>query len=93
MPSKKTTPPEQPALDVPVCRRLWTAKETGEFLGVPVNTLHSWRYLGNGPAAYRVGRALRYDPDTVRRWLAETCATTQSGPRAPYRPTRPRPAA
>ncbi len=74
---------EQPRLLVlPVCERLWSAREVGEFLGVPVATLHQWRYLGNGPAAYRVGKYLRYDPDTVRRWLAEQCASPVRGPAA-----------
>jgi DNA-binding transcriptional MerR regulator len=45
-----------------------------EFLGVPVTTLHRWRYEGIGPHAFRVGRHLRYDPDVVRRWLVEDCA-------------------
>ena len=44
------------------------------FLGVPIATLHQWRYLGRGPAAFRVGKHLRYDPDAVRRWLVDECA-------------------
>ncbi len=51
--------------------RTWTAAEVAEFLGVPVRTLHQWRYLGTGPPAYRVGRHLRYLPDEVFRWLRE----------------------
>lgn len=74
---------ERPALVVlPACERLWSAREVGDFLGVPVATLHQWRYLGTGPAAYRVGKYLRYDPDTVRRWLAEQCASPVHGPAA-----------
>jgi hypothetical protein len=42
-------------------------------VGVPVATLHRWRYLGTGPAAFRVGKHLRYDPDVVRRWLVDEC--------------------
>jgi DNA-binding transcriptional MerR regulator len=52
-----------------------------EFLGISVATLHQWRYLGTGPAAYRVGRHLRYDPAIVRRWVAEHYSTG-SGPAA-----------
>jgi Helix-turn-helix domain len=51
--------------------RLWTVQEVAEFLVIPVATLHQWRYLGTGPAAYRVGRHLRYDPAAVRAWLDE----------------------
>jgi excisionase family DNA binding protein len=49
--------------------RLLSADEVAEFLGIPVSTLYQWRHRGCGPAAYRVGRHLRYDPSTVRAWL------------------------
>lgn len=57
----------------PQCDQLWSAPEVAAFLQVPVTTLHQWRYHGIGPAAYRVGRHLRYDPAVVRRWLVEDC--------------------
>jgi hypothetical protein len=57
----------------PTCERLWTIQDVSAFLGVPVATLHQWRYLGAGPAAFRVGKHLRYDPDVVRRWLVDEC--------------------
>ena len=56
------------------CARLWSVNDVSRFLGVPVSTLHQWRYLGRGPAAFRVGKHLRYDPDVVRRWLMESCS-------------------
>lgn len=56
------------------CVRLWTAQDVANFLGVPVSTLHQWRYHGTGPAAFRVGKHLRYDPDVVRRWLVDSCS-------------------
>jgi hypothetical protein len=43
------------------------------YLGVPVKTLHKWRYIREGPPTFKVGRHLRYDPDAVRRWLVEQC--------------------
>ena len=58
----------------PACDRLWSTLEVSRFLGVPVSTLHQWRYLGRGPAAFRVGKHLRYDPNAVRRWLVDDCA-------------------
>ena len=58
----------------PSCVRLWTVKDVADFLGVPISTLHQWRYLGTGPAAFRVGKHLRYDPDVVRRWLVDHCS-------------------
>jgi len=49
--------------------RLWTAKEVGYFLGVPVQTLYQWKCEGRGPACRRVGRFLRYRPQDVRAWV------------------------
>jgi predicted site-specific integrase-resolvase len=66
------------AAPAPTCERLWTTKEVSAFLGVPVATLHQWRHAGTGPAAFRVGRHLRYDPDVVRRWLVEECTGRES---------------
>lgn len=58
----------------PTCERLWTVNDVSDFLGVPVSTLHQWRYHGTGPAAFRVGKHLRYDPATVRQWLVDHCS-------------------
>lgn len=60
------------------CDRLWSTQEVSNFLGVPVSTLHQWRYLRMGPPAYRVGRHLRYNPAAVRGWLQDQC-TDQAG--------------
>ena len=49
--------------------RLWTAQDVAVYLTVPLATLYQWRYLGTGPAAYRVGRHLRYEPAAVQAWL------------------------
>ena len=67
-------PPLADQADPPTCERLWSAQDVSAFLGVPVATLHRWRYLGTGPAAFRVGKHLRYDPDVVRRWLVDECS-------------------
>lgn len=40
--------------------KLATAEQVSEYLGVPVTTLHAWRYRGTGPRASKVGRWLRY---------------------------------
>jgi hypothetical protein len=50
--------------------RLWTPVELAGFLGVPVKTVYRWRGHRTGPAAFRVGRHLRYHPAEVQRWLA-----------------------
>ncbi|MCP2337199.1 helix-turn-helix transcriptional regulator [Actinomadura rupiterrae] len=49
--------------------RTWTPQEVSRFLGVPVATLHQWRYLGTGPKAAKVGRHLRYLPADVLTWF------------------------
>ncbi len=49
--------------------RLWTVRDVSEYLGVPVQTLYTWRSQGYGPAGKRVGRYVRYRPEDVRRWF------------------------
>ncbi len=65
-----TTTQPSPTRPLPA-PRLWTADDVAAYLVVPVATLYQWRYLGTGPAAYRVGRHLRYEPAAVRAWLAD----------------------
>ncbi|WP_229069006.1 helix-turn-helix domain-containing protein [Actinoplanes sp. DH11] len=47
----------------------WTVSDVAVYLGVPVETLYTWRKRHYGPPAARIGRHLRYDPDTVRAWF------------------------
>ena len=53
----------------PAVRRLLSADEVAEFLGVPVKTLYQWRYKGVGPSGARVGRHLRYRVADVEAWV------------------------
>ena len=39
--------------------------DVSEMLGIPVHTLYRWRYKGDGPAGYRVGRHVRYRREAV----------------------------
>jgi excisionase family DNA binding protein len=48
---------------------LWTVEDVAAYLGVPVQTLYQWRRKGTGPVGRRVGKYLRYDPQTVREWF------------------------
>lgn len=52
-------------------RRLWTLKETADYLGLPVGTMYQLNYKGTGPRFYTVGRHCRYEPDDVVAWLGE----------------------
>jgi len=49
--------------------RYLAPKELADVLGVPVQTLYLWRYKGEGPRGFRVGRHVRYDPDEVLAWI------------------------
>ncbi|MEU0152951.1 helix-turn-helix domain-containing protein [Micromonospora fulviviridis] len=54
--------------------QLWTVDDVSAYLGVPVQTLYTWRKRRIGPPAGRVGRHLRYDPDAVRAWFEQQAA-------------------
>jgi excisionase family DNA binding protein len=49
--------------------KLWAVQDVAEYLGVPVATLYQWRTHGQGPAARKVGKYLRYKPDDVMAWF------------------------
>jgi excisionase family DNA binding protein len=51
--------------------RYLTPVDVAELLGVPVETVYQWRRKRTGPRGFRVGRHLRFDPEDVRRWVAE----------------------
>ncbi|WP_199433864.1 helix-turn-helix transcriptional regulator [Qaidamihabitans albus] len=55
-------------------RRLWSVEEVSDYLGIPVKTLYQWKWRGEGPPVRKIGRHLRYDPDAVRRWVADRAA-------------------
>jgi hypothetical protein len=38
---------------------------------VPLSTIRYWRMTGYGPAGFRMGGYVRYDPAEVRRWERE----------------------
>lgn len=50
-------------------RPLGSPEEVSEHLGVPVQTLYTWRHRGIGPRASKVGRHLRYRWTDVEKWL------------------------
>jgi hypothetical protein len=51
--------------------KLMSLTDVSEMLGIRVHTLYRWRYKGDGPVGYRVGRHLRV-PARGRRGLAGT---------------------
>ncbi|ADJ47656.1 hypothetical protein AMES_5831 [Amycolatopsis mediterranei S699] len=57
---------------------LWTPDDLSTFLGIPVKTLRDWRFKGYGPQWLRLGKHVRYDPETVRRWLDTLNGSTEA---------------
>ena len=49
--------------------RLMSINEVADILGIPAATLYGWRYKGEGPRGYRVGRFVRYRRSAVEAWL------------------------
>jgi excisionase family DNA binding protein len=51
--------------------KLMSLTHLSEMLGIPVHTLYRWRYKGDGPVGYRVGRHVRYRREAVEAWLEQ----------------------
>jgi excisionase family DNA binding protein len=49
---------------------LASVEELAKFLKVPVKSIYRWKYLGQGPPSYKVGRHLRFRWVDVERWLS-----------------------
>ncbi|GAB3134929.1 hypothetical protein GCM10027289_27770 [Tsukamurella serpentis] len=66
--SAKSLRPEAP---------LATSRQVADHLGVDIETLANWRYLGKGPVFVKVGGAVRYDWADVATWIAgQKCQRT-----------------
>lgn len=48
---------------------LLSPQELAQILAIPVATLYQWRYRGEGPPGFRVGRHVRYRAAEVENWL------------------------
>jgi excisionase family DNA binding protein len=44
-------------------------EDLADLLGVPVQTVYRWNYVGSGPPVIRVGRFVRYRRSAVDSWL------------------------
>ena len=49
--------------------RLLSAEDLAAFLDVPIKTLYMWRFRGEGPVGFRVGRHIRYRWSDVEQWI------------------------
>lgn len=50
---------------------LLTVDDLAEYLDVPKATLYAWRYHGQGPRGFRVGKHLRYRHSDVTYWIGQ----------------------
>ena len=51
-------------------RRLLTAKEVAGFLGLPVLTVYYHARAGIIPGRVAIGQRVKFDPEALRRWIA-----------------------
>ena len=51
--------------------RLIGIQELAAYLEVPVKTLYAWRYHGDGPPGFRVGKHIRYQWTDVQEWVKD----------------------
>jgi excisionase family DNA binding protein len=56
---------------------LLTTQQLAAYLEVPVATLYAWRYAGEGPPGFRIGKHLRYRSNDVDQWIRDRLETTQ----------------
>lgn len=47
---------------------LWDIDVVANYLGVPKQTIYTWRTKGYGPRGFRVGKHLRWRSSTVVTW-------------------------
>ena len=51
--------------------RLLTVEDLANFLDGPIKTLYAWRYRGEGPVGFRVGKHVRYRWTDVEQWIRD----------------------
>ena len=49
-------------------QELWDIDDLANYLGVPKQTIYSWRTTGYGPKGMRIGKHLRWRVATVITW-------------------------
>lgn len=55
---------------------LLTTAEVAAMSRAPVETVRYWRWRGEGPPSFKVGRRVLYDRAAVERWLDECRQTS-----------------
>jgi len=49
----------------------FTPESLAEHLQIPIATIYQWRYRGEGPPGFRVGRHVRFRTADVAAWVEE----------------------
>ncbi len=66
--------------------QLLTIRELAVYLDVPIKTLYAWRYQGEGPTGFRIGKHVRYRWSDIEQWIRERIAVSERD-RQESRPT------
>jgi excisionase family DNA binding protein len=53
---------------------LLSVQDLADYLDLPVATLYAWRYRGQGPSGFRIGRHIRYRQSDVDQWIKDQLA-------------------
>lgn len=64
------------SLGMGVLDPLLSIQELAAYLDLPVATLYAWRYRGQGPPGFKVGRHVRYRHSDVDRWINDQLASS-----------------
>lgn len=58
--------------------RALTEREVSTLLGLSVATLRAWRHRGQGPRFLRLGRAVRYLPADLERFVHDSAVDART---------------
>jgi predicted DNA-binding transcriptional regulator AlpA len=58
---------------------LLTTPEVAAIVRRPEETLRYWRWRGEGPPSFKIGRRVVYDRDDLLKWVAAQKLRTTSG--------------
>jgi predicted DNA-binding transcriptional regulator AlpA len=49
--------------------KLWGIDDLAEYLGVPKQTIYTWRTKNYGPPGQRIGKYVKFIPEAVYAWV------------------------
>ncbi len=61
--------------------KLLTPQDLATYLDVSLSTLYDWRWRGEGPNGFRVGKHIRYRRSDVEQWIQHQLRAAQSSRR------------